>query len=119
MYPLTRAIPVMWLLFAGIVQATPILDQQHIPSGNFAALTVANDRTQIQTFTVGITGVLTRIDVKVSKNSDTVEDLVLSLWSTDVAGLPKDLLATASVPPSVIPVPGPAHLITFDLSIVS
>jgi hypothetical protein len=119
MHSLTRAIQVMWmcwLLFEGIAQATPILDQQNAPSGNFAALTVANDRTQIQTFTVGVTGVLTRIDVQVSRETQTVEDLVLSLWSTDVTGLPKDLLATVSVPPSTIDLPFPRPFVTFDLS---
>jgi hypothetical protein len=119
MHARTRAIQVIvmwWLLFAGIVQATPILDQQHLPDFNGQSLTVTNDRTQIQTFTVGVTGVLTRIDVRVERSPGTVEDLDLSLWSADVAGLPKDLLATVSVPPSVIPDPGSAHLITVDLS---
>jgi hypothetical protein len=108
---------ICWLLFAGRVQATPILDQQNAPSGNFPALAVANDRTQIQTFTVGVTGVLTRIDVQVSRETQTVEDLVLSLWSTDVTGLPKDLLATVSVPPSAIDLRSPTEpFVTFDLS---
>ncbi len=61
MCTLTRAIPLVgWLLFAGIVQAAPIIDQQQTPSGNFPAFAVANDRTQIQTFTVGITGAQSR-----------------------------------------------------------
>jgi hypothetical protein len=80
MCALTRAIPlVAWLLFAGTVQAAPIVDQQHTPFGNFPAFAVANDRTQIQTFTVGITGAITRIDVQVSRGPLTVENLVLSL----------------------------------------
>jgi hypothetical protein len=101
MRALTRAIPLVgWLLFAGIVHAAPIIDQQHIPSGNFPAFAVANDRTQIQTFTVGITGALTAIDVQVSREPLTVENLVLSLWSIDAAGLPKARLATESVAPT-------------------
>ena len=112
----TLAIQVMWwLLLAGIVQAAPILDQEHAPSGNFGAVAVANDRTQLQTLTVGVTGVLTRIDVQVGRGTQTVEDLVLSLWSTDVAGLPKDLLATVSVPTSATNLEIPRPLITFDL----
>ena len=105
------------LLFAGIAQATPILDQQNAPSGNFPRLTVANDRSQIQTFTVGLTGELTRIDVQVAKGSNTVENLVLSLWSTDSAGLPKDMLASGSVPPSAIGSGGlQPPFVTFDLN---
>ncbi len=91
-----------WLLLAGMAQASPVVDQQHAPTGSFPALAVANDRTQIQTFTVGITGVLTRIDVQVERGAQTVEDLVLSLWSTDAAGLPKDLLAAVPVPASAV-----------------
>lgn len=124
MHSLARAIPskhkvilaiqaAWWLLLAGTVQAVPIVDQQHAPSGNFPSLTVANDRMQIQTFTVGITGVLTRIDVQIEKGSQTVEDLVLSLWSTDAAGLPEDLLAAASVPASAIDPTFP--FVSFDL----
>jgi hypothetical protein len=117
-YSITRAIHVVmwWLLFAGIVQAAPILDQEHAPVGNFGVLAVANDRTQIQTFTVGVTGVLTRVDVQVGGNPQTVEDLILSLWSTDGTGLPKDLLATASAPPSTTHPNFPRPFITFDLS---
>lgn len=105
-----------WLLLAGIVQAAPVVDQQNAPSGNFPALTVANDRTQIQTFTVGVTGMLTRIDVQVEKASQAVEDLVLSVWSTDVTGLPKDLLATVSVPASTIERTSPRPFVSFELN---
>jgi hypothetical protein len=123
MHTLTRVIPVLrGLLFAAIVQASPTVDQQHTPSGNFPAFTVARDSTQIQTFTVGITGTLTRIDVQVSRESQTVEDLVLSLWSTDATGLPQARLATASVSPTdpAFTIPGPGEsarpLIPFDLT---
>jgi hypothetical protein len=119
MRALTRAIPLLgWLLFAGIVQAAPILDQQHTPSGNFPAFAVANDRTQIQTFTVGITGIVTRIDVQVSREPLTVENLVLSLWSTDAAGLPKARLATESVAPTdhAFTSTDPRPLIPLDLT---
>ena len=119
MQALFRTIPVMgWLLYAGIAQATPVVDQQFTPSGNFARLAVANDRTQIQTFTVGITGTLTSIDVRVSEGPQTVEDLVLSLWSTNAAGLPQTQLAAASVAstdPAFAP-PEFAALVPFDLT---
>jgi hypothetical protein len=118
MCALARAIPLVgWLLFAGIVQAAPIIDQQHTPSGNFPAFAVANDRTQIQTFTVGIAGAVTRIEVQVSREPLTVENLVLSLWSTDAAGLPQARLATESVAPTdpAFTSTGARPLIPFDL----
>jgi len=94
------------------------VDQQFTPSGNFARLAVANDRTQIQTFTVGITGTLTSIDVRVSEGSQTVEDLVLSLWSTNAAGLPQTQLAAHSVAPTdpAFAPPGSVALVPFDLT---
>src|SRR6266850_8098937 len=119
MRAIARAIPLMgWLLFAGIVHAAPMLDQQHTPSGNFPAFAVANDRTQIQTFTVGITGALTAIDVQVSREPLTVENLVLSLWSTDAAGLPQARLATKSVAATdpAFTSTGPRPFIAFDLA---
>jgi hypothetical protein len=120
MHPLTRALPVIWwLLLVGQAQAIPIVDQEHAPPGNFPALAVANDRTQIQTFTVGVTGVLTRIDVQVRRSPQTVEDLVLSLWSTDVEGLPENLLATVSLPASATTQDIPAPFVPFDLGAAS
>ncbi len=116
---LARAIPLVgWLLFAGIVQAAPIIDQQLTPTGNFPAFAVANDRTQIQTFTVGITGAITAIEVQVSREPLTVENLVLSLWSTDSAGLPQARLATESVAPTdpAFTSTGPRPLIHLDLT---
>ena len=47
MRPLLRATPLIgWLLYAGIAQATPVIDQEFNPPGNFAALAVANDRNR-------------------------------------------------------------------------
>jgi hypothetical protein len=75
-----------WLLLAGIVQATPIVDQQHAPSGSFPAITVANDRTQIQAFTVGITGVLTRIDIQIERaTQDQIHESPGTLFVGDTA----------------------------------
>src|SRR3954465_1275360 len=98
------------LLFAAAAASAPALDQEHAPIGNFGALAVASDRTVIQTFTVGIAGALSRIDVQVARQPLTAANLDLSLWSTDAAGLPKDLLATASVPPAAM---GPPFLFPF------
>jgi hypothetical protein len=112
----TRAIKVwFWILFAGTAAANPVLDQQHAPIGNFPALTVANDRTQIQTFTVGISGLLARIDVNIWRQPQAVEEVDLSVWSTDpFTGLPKSLLATRSVLP-IFPTGTSQAFITFEL----
>lgn len=106
------------LLLAAAAHSAPILDQEHAPTGNFGSLAVASDRTQIQTFTVGIAGALTRIDAQVSRLPLTEESVDLSVWSTDGAGLPKDLLATASVPASALDptAPFPHAFIAFNLS---
>jgi hypothetical protein len=110
-------IEALWLLlFAGIAQSAPVLDQEHAPIGNFGALAVAADRTQIQTFTVGITGALARIDFQVARQPQTVENLDFSLWSTNATGLPKDLLATVSVPSSALGPPFTFPFVTINLN---
>ena len=103
------------LLFGAAAEAAPVLDQEHAPVGNFGALAVASDRTVFQTFTVGIAGALTRIEVQVARQPLTAENLDFSLWSTDAAGLPKVLLARASVPPSALGAPFSFPFVGFDL----
>ncbi len=63
-------------------------------------------------------GAVTRIDVQVSREPLTVENLVLSLWSSDAAGLPQARLATESVAPTdpAFTSTGPRPLIPFDLT---
>jgi hypothetical protein len=61
---------------------------------------------------------LTRIDVQVARGEQTVEDLVLSLWSTNAAGLPEELLAIASLPQSAVDpdFSSPRPFVSFDLN---
>lgn len=103
------------VLFAGVALSAPVLDQQHAPVGNFGALAVASDRTVLQTFTVGIGGALTRIDVQVTRQPLTTHTLDFSLWSTDAAGRPRDLLAKASLAPSAFGAPFTYPFVSFDL----
>ena len=107
---------IIFLFFATSAQALVILDQHHDPVGNFAALAVANDRSQIQTFTAGVTGFLSQVDVQVGRSNDTFEDLVLSIWSTDLSGLPLSQLSFASVPASASSVVYPLPFVSFNLS---
>ena len=89
------------MTFAAAVSASPVLDQEHFdPADTFSALSVANDRTQVQTFTVGVSGLLSRIDVKVGRREHTTEDLQFTLFSTGPSGLPQDAMATVHVPAS-------------------
>jgi hypothetical protein len=117
MHPQTRALSVVWwLLLAGLAHATPTVDQEHAPpEDGFAAFAVAHNITLVQTFTVGVTGVLTRLEVQVRRGEETVEDLVLLLWSTDEEGLPENLLATVSQPPAATTPNIPAPFVSFDL----
>lgn len=73
--------------------ASPILDQEHDTTQQLA-LTVANDRSQIQSFTVGRAGRLDRIEVEVQKRSAAAEDLRVALWTSDASGLPIDFLGS-------------------------
>jgi hypothetical protein len=117
MTPSVRAfVALCLLLFATAAEAAPVLDQEHAPVGNFGALAVASDRTVLQTFTVGITGALTRIDVQVARQPLTTANLDFSLWSTDAGGLPKVLLATASVPPAALAAPFLFPFVSFELA---
>jgi len=119
MHSLVRNTPLIGcLLYAATAQATPVIDQQFNPGNSPNSLAVANDRTQIQTFTVGISGTLSSIEVLVEKEPQTVEDLVLSLWSTNAMGLPQTELAAQSWAPTdpVFAPPSNLALVPFDLS---
>jgi hypothetical protein len=112
----THVLAAIGLSVAGLAHGSPVfLDQQHAPEGNFGSLAVGNDRTQAQTFSVGITGLLTRIDVGVSRGPETVDDLVLGVWSTDTEGLPDEELATASVPASAVVLTSNRVFVSFEL----
>ncbi|MDX2487227.1 MAG: PEP-CTERM sorting domain-containing protein [Gammaproteobacteria bacterium] len=74
-----------------------ILDQDYIDYAIAGSSTVANDRTQYQTVTTGVTGILANIDVSVMKRPDAFEDLLLGVWSTNVSGLLESQLASFSI----------------------
>lgn len=80
------------------------------PTGNFAA--ILNGLSATQTFTVGTSGVLTRIEVMVDPRGTPLLDLVLELRATS-GGVPTGpVLARSSVPPFA----GPNPLVAFDLA---
>jgi hypothetical protein len=104
-----------------LLQATPsiaaTLDQENplitSPSG-FTALSVANNFTQAQTFTSGLTGTLSRVTVGINRNFNTTEDITLSILTTDSAGAPGSLLTSTSLTPANIDTE--ISLVSFDVS---
>src|SRR5260221_244361 len=107
-------------VFASSALAAPILDQSFVPvfgesgSSNTGVISTAD---QAQTFTVGATGVLSKVDVFISKGSPPGKNLLFDVRPT-VGGVPVEsdtmVLAVASVPgPSV---PATPVFFEFDIS---
>jgi len=96
-----------FVMVSTIAEATPILDANYQPSGAFGdgGSVVASIQTLGQTFTVGLTGLLTDVDVLFERygafgfTPPTQDDLLISIWTTS-SGLP-DARLTADV---VIPI---------------
>ncbi len=51
-----------------------------------------------QTFTVGQTGQLVKVDVFVNRSAGVTEDLVLSIFDTSLGGVPNAIVPTATAP---------------------
>jgi len=79
---------------SGSARAETVFLDQHNDSHLTGTYSVASDRSQIQTFTSGLIGTLTRLDIGIEKKSRAVEDVQLSLWSTDSSGVPSTQLAS-------------------------
>jgi hypothetical protein len=83
------------------------LDQAFFVDPPSAANTVSNTQDLAQTFTVGITGLLDRIDVQVGRDADPTGPLVVQLRKTLPSGFPgdtpADLLAEVTLDESSIP----------------
>jgi hypothetical protein len=81
----------------------PILDQSHTPPfpDNFLIIDILD---LAQTFTVGLTGRLTQVDIFISDSINAPEpaaDLSVALWST-FAGLPHASLGSLTIQPSAV-----------------
>jgi hypothetical protein len=81
-----------------------------VPTTNFAAVAVG--LTAAQTFTVGVDGVLTRVDVVVDPRNTPVLDLVLEVQETSGGAANGTLLASSVVAPFT----GTNPTVTFDVS---
>lgn len=105
--------------------SAPVLDQEYSPDPSTppvgGAIVGRDIRNTIfnmgQTFTVGVTGMLSAIEVRVFKNSAIFEDLTLDLRTPDgsLPGLAGATLASAILSPGDIP-NSVNSFISFDLS---
>lgn len=123
---LVAGIAVAFMLTAvGSANATPVLDQEYTPDPNLPPVghaavgqnALGHVLNMGQTFTVGITGILSAIEVRVAKNTAIIEDLTLDLRTTNGAlpGPAGAILATASLSAGDIP-DTLFSFISFDLS---
>jgi hypothetical protein len=86
-------------------QASPILDQSHYVSGDFAHI-IELTQTLAQSFTVGISGTLVRFTAEIARvdNPIPVFGIDWELREPDSAGLPKGpLLASGTLAPADVP----------------
>jgi hypothetical protein len=95
-----------WFLLAPPVRAAPILDQSfEAMSSPLNGHIISSTQTPAMTFTVGITGTLTRVDVEVARSTTVPSsDLLLELRSTLPGGGPSsEVLASVVIPAASVP----------------
>ena len=111
----------------GILSAAPpaILDQEFVIDPYLPALAIIETQSAAQTFTVGMTGTLTRVDLQVLRDAkQSASPLVLEIRRTLVGGFPDEnitgrlahLPITATLPPYII---APPNLIQVELGVQS
>ena len=93
--------------------AAEVLDQQSIFSSAIGD-SVADYSEIGQTFTVGVTGKLTRVEVYSAKFTWATANAVLTVYNTS-GGLPNEALGTASVGPDAFSTTDPTF-VSFDVS---
>jgi hypothetical protein len=92
------------------------IDQEHVPSNGLGGLEITANQAVAQTFTVGLEGVLARIDITQIRHhncSSPEGDLELHLRQPVGAG-GWNVLLTDSVPPGDVPA-SPFGVVTFDV----
>ncbi len=109
-----RVIVVILLAVSPVYAGAPVavLDQDNSADAA-GGRAVANDRTQAQTVTAGVTGILSHVNVLIFKGPDTFEDITLSVLSTS-GGDPDAFLTSTSLPSSAVSTV--TGLVTFDVS---
>lgn len=102
-------------LIAGSAFAAEVLDQQNDVGGSAVADTATPFATETgQTFTVGVAGTLSRIELQINRIFGTEGVAILTMYSTS-GGVPTDGWGTVEVSAELIP-PGTFAYTAFDLS---
>ncbi|MBK17886.1 MAG: hypothetical protein CMM52_03485 [Rhodospirillaceae bacterium] len=85
------------LQFAAPVTAAPVLDQSHdLPVDSGGLLGYGNFLHRAQTFTVGLTGTLTRVDLHVGRFNAASDPLLFDIRTTS-GGIPTEPDAGANI----------------------
>ncbi len=79
---------VLFVMSTSVSQGVVTLDQQNVFPNPSIGDNSSDAITYGQTFTVGLEGTLSQVDVYLSRFGPTTEDLVFQLFSTDSNGLP-------------------------------
>lgn len=114
-------VPVLLLPLAvsSPVSATQQIDQEHMPTNSLGGLEVTANQAITQTFTVGISGTLTRVDITEIRHHrcTATADLLFQLVTT-AGGVPTTIvLANMSVPASSVPpLNGPLGVVSIDIA---
>jgi hypothetical protein len=111
-----RAVTILLTLAAVSAPAAEVLDQQNDVSPSATAdSTSGGVLVQVQTFTVGVSGTLSRIAVQINYPGFGLPgNAILNVYNT-AGGLPNAILGSASLPNSAIPSGGYAFQ-SFDVS---
>lgn len=108
----TRVLVTTAIVFcARCTLAAEILDQQNIFESSIAD-SPSDAQEFAQTFTVGVDGALSRIEVFLTKTNPG-NNVVLSVYTTS-GGLPNSVVATKSLSPAAVP--GLQSFVSFDVS---
>jgi hypothetical protein len=104
---MSRAIPsaASALLLATAVAAQEVLDQSYVPAALTNGLEITSAQPVTQTFTVGFTGLLTRIEIaRIAQHRGTPTQPLQVDIVTTAGGVPTtNVLATIAVQPSSVP----------------
>jgi hypothetical protein len=107
------------LAFVGVACRASEVDQSFIVSPSAFAFDANNQYSVAQTFTVGVNGVLSGVQLEVGREPDATDDLTVEI----LAGLPTNgtLLATHSFAPTDVPLfafnaHGPSGMLSVDFS---
>ena len=100
-----HVLPVLVLLIhAAATMAAPVVDQSHVITNSTGGRIIYAGNSPAQTFTVGSAGLLSQVDVLLSRDTGDIGSLALELWPV-VAGGPAGSTPLFSTPinPSAVP----------------